>query len=83
MVGSLLSGTSQSNSIRYVHSEESGPGGITANSFWKFQLTDEVRKGERSHRSTGVSCEAGLSRTEQRAVKSFSLDVKLFRQEHP
>lgn len=34
----------QPNCTRYIHSEESGPEGFPANSSWKCQLTDEVRR---------------------------------------
>lgn len=60
----LLSGTWQSNSLRYIHSEESGPEGFPADFFWKFQLTDEVRrvKGVTGLQVCPVN-ETGLSRT--------------------
>ena len=49
-----------------------------ANSFWKFQLTDEVRRGEWGHRPAGVAFKGGaFEDIEQRAVKSFSLDCEM------
>lgn len=73
-IGSLLSETSQSNSIKSIPSAESGSGDFMA---WESQLTDEVRRVNGVTSLQVCPVKWAFENIQQRAVKSFSADCEM------